>query len=118
MPPAAWAGPGGREGGGGGGGGGGAVRLLAEQHSRHGIGNVGTRRTQEHKVVVDFSSPNVAKEMHVGHLRSTILGDTLCKLLQFSGCEVVRLNHVVSFEASAGVAAFAHQSSHQEGLYR
>lgn len=46
-------------------------------------------------MVVDFSSPNVAKEMHVGHLRSTILGDTLCKLLEFSGCEVVRLNHVV-----------------------
>jgi arginyl-tRNA synthetase len=33
--------------------------------------------------------------MHVGHLRSTILGDTICKMLEFCGCDVVRLNHVV-----------------------
>lgn len=46
-------------------------------------------------MVVDFSSPNVAKEMHVGHLRSTILGDTICRMLEFCGADVVRLNHVV-----------------------
>lgn len=46
-------------------------------------------------MVVDFSSPNVAKEMHVGHLRSTILGDTISKMLEFCGCDIVRLNHVV-----------------------
>lgn len=45
--------------------------------------------------MVDYSSPNVAKEMHVGHLRSTILGDTISKMLEFCGCEIVRLNHVV-----------------------
>jgi len=56
---------------------------------------VGAFLSQENRVVVDFSSPNVAKEMHVGHLRSTILGDTICKLLEFCGCDVVRLNHVV-----------------------
>ena len=50
---------------------------------------------QERRVVVDYSSPNVAKEMHVGHLRSTILGDTISKMLEFCGCEIVRLNHVV-----------------------
>jgi len=58
---------------------------------------------QAGKVVVDFSSPNVAKEMHVGHLRSTILGDTLCKLLEFSGCEVVRLNHVGDWGTQFGM---------------
>lgn len=46
------------------------------------------------RTVVDFSSPNVAKEMHVGHLRSTIIGDTLCKALEFCGVEVLRLNHI------------------------
>jgi len=45
-------------------------------------------------VVVDYSAPNVAKEMHVGHLRSTIIGDALCRVLQFAGHAVVRENHV------------------------
>lgn len=42
------------------------------------------------KVLVDFSSPNIAKEMHVGHLRSTIIGDTICRVLEFLGHEVMR----------------------------
>jgi arginyl-tRNA synthetase len=45
-------------------------------------------------VVVDYSGPNVAKEMHVGHLRSTIIGDALCRVLGFLGHRVVRENHV------------------------
>ena len=53
------------------------------------------RGAQDHRVVVDFSSPNVAKEMHVGHLRSTIIGDTICRMLEFCGCDVLRLNHIV-----------------------
>lgn len=48
------------------------------------------------RAVVDFSSPNVAKEMHVGHLRSTIIGDTICRTLEFCGVDTLRLNHVVS----------------------
>jgi len=40
------------------------------------------------RVVVDFSSPNIAKEMHVGHLRSTIIGDTICRVLEFAGHNV------------------------------
>ncbi|MGH9121552.1 MAG: arginine--tRNA ligase, partial [Acidimicrobiales bacterium] len=46
------------------------------------------------KVVVDYSAPNVAKEMHVGHLRSTIIGDALCRLLYFTGDAVVMENHI------------------------
>jgi arginyl-tRNA synthetase len=45
-------------------------------------------------VVVDYSAPNVAKEMHVGHLRSTIIGDAIVRLLEFEGHRVVRQNHV------------------------
>jgi arginyl-tRNA synthetase len=44
--------------------------------------------------VVDYSAPNVAKEMHVGHLRSTVIGDSIARLLQFAGHEVLRENHV------------------------
>ncbi|MBP7936552.1 MAG: arginine--tRNA ligase [Phycisphaerae bacterium] len=45
-------------------------------------------------VVVDYSSPNVAKQMHVGHLRSTIIGDTFARMLEFEGHQVIRQNHV------------------------
>ena len=44
---------------------------------------------------MDFSSPNVAKEMHVGHLRSTIIGDTIARTLEFCGVDTLRINHVV-----------------------
>ncbi|MGI8752732.1 MAG: arginine--tRNA ligase [Acidimicrobiales bacterium] len=45
-------------------------------------------------VVVDYSSPNVAKEMHAGHLRTTIIGDALCRLLDLAGHRVIRENHI------------------------
>jgi len=55
------------------------------------------------RIVVDYSSPNIAKEMHVGHLRSTIIGDTLCNLLEFVGHDVVRLNHVGDWGTQFGM---------------
>jgi arginyl-tRNA synthetase len=50
-------------------------------------------RTSPQKIIVDFSSPNIAKDMHAGHLRSTIIGDTIARTLTFLGHDVVRLNH-------------------------
>ncbi|XP_048853587.1 arginine--tRNA ligase, cytoplasmic [Brienomyrus brachyistius] len=55
------------------------------------------------KVVVDFSSPNIAKEMHVGHLRSTIIGDSMCRLFEFLGYDVLRLNHVGDWGTQFGM---------------
>ena len=55
------------------------------------------------KVIVDFSSPNVAKEMHVGHLRSTIIGDCLCRVLEFCGHDVDRVNHVGDWGTQFGM---------------
>ena len=52
---------------------------------------------KDQKVVVDFSSPNIAKEMHVGHLRSTIIGDSVSRLLEFLGYDVLRINHIGNF---------------------
>ena len=49
---------------------------------------------QPQTVVVDYSAPNVAKEMHVGHLRPTIIGDALVRLLEFQGHRVIRQNHI------------------------
>lgn len=47
-----------------------------------------------HRIVIDYSAPNVAKEMHVGHLRSTVIGDALVRVLSFVGHEIVRENHI------------------------
>ena len=49
---------------------------------------------QPHRIVIDFSSPNIAKPMHVGHLRSTILGDCLARMARFAGHEVITDNHL------------------------
>jgi arginyl-tRNA synthetase len=54
-------------------------------------------------VIVDFSSPNIAKEMHVGHLRSTIIGDSLARVLEFRGYPVLRLNHVGDWGTQFGM---------------
>jgi arginyl-tRNA synthetase len=55
------------------------------------------------KVLVDFSSPNIAKEMHVGHLRGTILGDTICRILEYLGNDVKRINHVGDWGTQFGM---------------
>lgn len=55
------------------------------------------------KVIVDFSSPNIAKEMHVGHLRSTIIGDSISRLLEFLGHSVTRLNHTGDWGTQFGM---------------
>jgi arginyl-tRNA synthetase len=58
---------------------------------------------QPETVVVDYSAPNLAKEMHVGHLRSTIIGDALARMLDFAGHHVVRQNHVGDWGTQFGM---------------
>ena len=58
---------------------------------------------QPRTVVVDFSSPNVAKPMHVGHIRSTILGDSLARLLRLLGHRVVTDNHIGDWGTQFGM---------------
>jgi len=60
------------------------------------------------RAVVDFSSPNVAKEMHVGHLRSTIIGDTIARTLEFCGVDTLRINHVVHLSIHAIMVNLCH----------
>lgn len=68
------------------------------------------------KVVVDFSSPNIAKEMHVGHLRSTIIGDTLSNVLTFAGHDVLRLNHVGDWGTQFGMLVEHLRDEYPEAL--
>ncbi|MBL6742729.1 MAG: arginine--tRNA ligase [Synechococcus sp. BS301-5m-G53] len=79
-------------------------RLAAEVSARLGDERLGVPAVvNEAPVVVDFSSPNIAKEMHVGHLRSTIIGDSLARVLEFRGHPVLRLNHVGDWGTQFGM---------------
>lgn len=71
--------------------------LLRDRH-------LGIEPPQNHqKIIIDFSSPNTAKEMHVGHLRSTIIGDCLSRLFEFLGYDVLRLNHIGNWGTAFGM---------------
>jgi len=69
------------------------------------------------KVIVDFSSPNIAKEMHVGHLRSTIIGDSICRALEYRGFEVLRLNHVGDWGTQFGMLIAYMSEIGEEGTH-
>ncbi|KAG6451380.1 hypothetical protein O3G_MSEX007104 [Manduca sexta] len=60
-------------------------------------------QVKRERVIVDFSSPNIAKEMHVGHLRSTIIGDSICRILEFLNNDVLRLNHLGDWGTQFGM---------------
>ncbi|MFC3094982.1 arginine--tRNA ligase [Alteromonas sediminis] len=64
---------------------------------------LGIQAETEQTVVVDYSSPNLAKEMHVGHLRSTIIGDAVVKTLEFLGHKVIRQNHMGDWGTQFGM---------------
>lgn len=68
------------------------------------------------KAIVDFSSPNIAKEMHVGHLRSTIIGDSIARILEFRGHDVLRLNHVGDWGTQFGMLIAYLREAHPEVL--
>ncbi len=59
--------------------------------------------------VVDYSSPNTAKQMHVGHLRSAVIGEALCRLLEFTGARVIRDNHVGDWGTQFGKLIWAYK---------
>jgi len=59
-----------------------------------------------HRIVVDFGSPNVAKPMHVGHIRSTVLGDALARIASFLGHDVIRDNHIGDWGTQFGMVIY------------
>ncbi|XP_034655830.1 probable arginine--tRNA ligase, cytoplasmic isoform X1 [Drosophila subobscura] len=60
-------------------------------------------RVPKQRVLVDFSSPNIAKQMHVGHLRSTIIGESISRLLEFLQHDVIRINHIGDWGTQFGM---------------
>ena len=78
-------------------------QLVADE--RLGVAPAAQPRT----IVIDFSGPNVAKPMHVGHLRSTVIGDALCKVLTFLGHKVIGDNHVGDWGTQFGMIIFGYK---------
>ena len=78
-----------------------ANRLLEmnNDHDRLGVDKTDTPQT----VVIDYSAPNIAKQMHVGHLRSTIIGDCIARLYEFEGHHVIRQNHIGDWGTQFGM---------------
>ncbi|WP_354635021.1 arginine--tRNA ligase [Planktothricoides raciborskii] len=91
--------------------------LEAQLSSIVGFARLGVDRVENpQKIVVDFSSPNIAKEMHVGHLRSTIIGDCIARILEFRGHEVIRLNHVGDWGTQFGMLITYLREAYPEAL--
>jgi len=63
--------------------------------------------SEPRRIIVDYSGPNIAKQMHVGHLRSTIIGDSIVRTLAFQGHEVIRQNHVGDWGLQMGMVTYA-----------
>ncbi len=90
---------------------------LAEQvdsclaDPRLGVG----KAQQSQTVVIDYSSPNLAKEMHVGHLRSTIIGDAVARTLEFLGHQVIRQNHVGDWGTQFGMLLALMEELREQG---
>lgn len=84
--------------------------FVASDHLAHGVADMlgdprlGVETAQPvERVVIDYSSPNLAKEMHVGHLRTTIIGDALVRVMEFLGHDVIRQNHVGDWGTQFGM---------------
>lgn len=89
-------------------------QLLSQIQSDERLGISQVQPTS--KVIVDFSSPNIAKEMHVGHLRSTIIGDAIARILEFRGYDVLRLNHVGDWGTQFGMLIAYLREAYPEAL--
>ncbi len=79
---------------------------------RLGVDKVGLPKT----VVVDFSGPNIAKQMHVGHLRSTIIGDCICRMLKFQGHDVTPQNHIGDWGLQMGMLLAIEEELKDKGV--
>ncbi len=68
--------------------------------------------------VIDYSAPNVAKPMHVGHIRSTVIGDALCRTLRFLGHNVISDNHIGDWGTQFGMILYGYKRFLDAGAYR
>ncbi len=76
-----------------------ALLITVAEDARLGV----DKKTNPQTVIVDYSGPNIAKEMHVGHFRATIIGDACAKVMEFAGDNVIRQNHLGDWGTQFGM---------------
>ena len=92
------------------------LRLLdnwIQAQLRHSVSNerLGVAPTTSPRTyIIDFSSPNVAKPMHVGHIRSTVIGDSLCRIFRFLGHKVISDNHFGDWGTQFGMIIYGYRN--------
>jgi arginyl-tRNA synthetase len=93
--------------------------FLAEQVAKiAGDDRLGVQpATTPRHVIVDFSSPNVAKPMHVGHLRSTVIGDAICRTLKFAGHKVTSDNHIGDWGTQFGMIIYGYRHFRNQAAF-
>ncbi|MDA1165527.1 MAG: arginine--tRNA ligase [Planctomycetota bacterium] len=79
---------------------------------------LGVSRVEAKKIVIDYSSPNVAKPMHVGHLRSSVIGNCLERVLRFVGHDVISDNHIGDWGTQFGMIIYGYRHFVDESAYR
>ena len=91
-------------------------QLLASPYPIFGESTL--KRPDGSRVLVDFSSPNVGKQLHVGHLRSSVIGDTLSRILSYMGADVTRVSHIgdAGLPVALLIAAYLHQHANVAAL--
>lgn len=88
-----------------------ATKLVSDERLGH-------QRLAAKKYVIDYSSPNVAKPMHVGHLRSSVIGNALDRVLRFVGHEVISDNHIGDWGTQFGMIIFGFKNFVDEAAYK
>ncbi|NMB08828.1 MAG: arginine--tRNA ligase [Tissierellia bacterium] len=81
------------------------LNSVMEEKEKFGSTNIGKGR----KVLVEFSSPNIAKPFHIGHIRSTVIGNSLYKIFRFQGFDSVALNHLGDYGTQFGMLIAAYK---------
>jgi arginyl-tRNA synthetase len=92
------------------------ARRLAEAVSDPRLGVAPVERPRTY--VVDYSAPNVAKSMHVGHIRSTVIGDSICRILRFLGHQAISDNHIGDWGTQFGMIIYGYKHFLDEPSYQ
>ena len=93
--------------------------IIQQLETSRGNSRMDVRPVQRPRTfVIDFSSPNVAKPMHVGHIRSTVIGDALCRILRFAGHKVISDNHIGDWGTQFGMIIYGYRNFADDQAYQ